>query len=143
VRSTEPGWASQYVGAPFVEHGRDPATGWDCWGLLVYVYREHLGITLPDFDGDYEDTEDVAQIARLFDRGLVDWREVPEADARPFDGVLVEMLGRPSHCAVYVATGRMLHTLHGSETSVIRVRSHLWKPTGFFRFEPSARTEPT
>ncbi len=137
LRSREPGWASQYVGTPFVEHGRDPAKGWDCWGLLCFVYREHLGIELPDFDGDYENTDDVAAIAALFDRGLSDWTDVPESEVLPFDGVLVLMLGRPSHCAVALGDGRMLHALHGSDTTILRLRSHLWHPTGFYRFKTS------
>ena len=136
LRSNAPGWASQYVGVPFVEHGRG-LDGWDCWGLFCFVYREHLGIELPDFDGDYENTEDVAEIARLFDSGLKDWEEVPERDSRPFDGVLVHMLGRASHCAIYLGDGKMLHALHGSDTTIIRVRSHLWHPTGFYRFRKS------
>lgn len=138
---TAPGWATTYVGTPFVEHGRDPATGWDCWGLLVWVYWHHLGIRLPDFDGDYENTEDVAEIAALFDAGLHDWQPVDECDVAPFDGVLVQMLGRPSHCAVALGDGRMLHAIHGSNTTILRLRSHLWHPTGFYRFKTSEAAE--
>ena len=134
MRSTDQGWANEYVGTPFVEHGRDPAIGWDCWGLVCFVYREHLGVELPSFDADYEDTEDVARLASLFDGGLQDWDEVDEKQVVAFDGILVHMLGRPSHCAVALGGGLMLHTLHGSGTTIIRLRSHLWHPTGFFRY---------
>lgn len=42
-------WINDYVGVPYVENGRDRADGWDCWGLVLVVYRERLGLELPDW----------------------------------------------------------------------------------------------
>lgn len=41
-------WLNDYVGVPFVENGRG-RDGWDCWGLVLAVYRDRLGLELPDF----------------------------------------------------------------------------------------------
>lgn len=36
------------IGTPFVEGGRDPKTGIDCYGLLMVAYSR-LGKTIPDY----------------------------------------------------------------------------------------------
>jgi cell wall-associated NlpC family hydrolase len=41
-------WVNDYVGVPYVENGRD-RDGWDCWGLVLAVYRDRLGLDLPDW----------------------------------------------------------------------------------------------
>lgn len=41
-----PAWASLWVGTPYAEIGFDRG-GCHCWGLVVAVYAERLGIDLP------------------------------------------------------------------------------------------------
>ncbi len=36
------------IGVPFVDGGRSPDTGLDCWGLALEIYRR-AGVALPDF----------------------------------------------------------------------------------------------
>jgi murein DD-endopeptidase len=38
----------QFVGIPYVAHGRDYA-GADCWGLLYLFYRDVLGVQIPSY----------------------------------------------------------------------------------------------
>ena len=35
------------IGIPYVDYGRDPHKGLDCWGLAMELYRRR-GIQLPD-----------------------------------------------------------------------------------------------
>jgi NlpC/P60 family len=41
-------WINDYVGVPYVENGRG-RDGWDCWGLVLAVYRDRLELELPDW----------------------------------------------------------------------------------------------
>jgi hypothetical protein len=41
-------WLNSYVGTPYVENGRDD-DGYDCWGIVVAIYRDRLGVELPDW----------------------------------------------------------------------------------------------
>lgn len=41
-------WVQPLIGTPWVIGGRD-TTGFDCWGLLWYVYRTQFGIELPNY----------------------------------------------------------------------------------------------
>ncbi len=45
-------WVQDYVGLPYLAGGRGPA--WDCWGLVVEVYKNELGVQLPDWVIDPE-----------------------------------------------------------------------------------------
>lgn len=42
-----PHFMTQYLGKPWEQNGRGPDT-FDCYGLVWWVYRKHLGIELPN-----------------------------------------------------------------------------------------------
>lgn len=42
--------AMQYLGIPYLWGGEKPETGFDCSGLLLYVFRKH-GVVLPHYSG--------------------------------------------------------------------------------------------
>jgi cell wall-associated NlpC family hydrolase len=44
-------WAEKLIGLPWKAGGRGPHE-FDCWGLLVHVYREQFGVLLPDYPID-------------------------------------------------------------------------------------------
>lgn len=83
--------AKRHLGVPYQWGGTDPATGFDCSGLVQHVFREH-GIELPRVSRDQARAgTPVASIA----------------DARPGDLVF---FGSPvDHVAMYVGDGKILH----------------------------------
>jgi len=73
--------------------GKNPEAGFDCSGVVSYVYRVAVGIDL---------TGSAADIAR---RG----REIDKRDLRPGDLVFFDTLGRRfSHVGIYIGNGRFI-----------------------------------
>jgi NlpC/P60 family len=85
--------AQRYLGIPYVWGGADPATGFDCSGLVMYVYGK-LGISLPHFTGSQ-------------------WqlgKRIAQEDLVPGDIVFFfpQSYG-PGHEGLYIGNGRFLH----------------------------------
>jgi cell wall-associated NlpC family hydrolase len=135
-----PTWAGRYVGAPFEEHGRGPG-GYDCWGLVVAVYREVFGIELPTYDHRYASTRDREDIAALIDGGLTPWRQIPVDVARPGDGVIFRVLTSPCHIGVVVDPPMFLHIARGSDACLERWDTVRWEKRflGIWRHEEMDR----
>lgn len=86
--------AFSLVGTPYRWGGSSPETGFDCSGLINYVYRETAGLSLP--------------------RTTTGLSELPHAASpnglRPGDLVLFATGGkRVDHAGIYVGDGRFLH----------------------------------
>jgi cell wall-associated NlpC family hydrolase len=81
--------ALQYLGVPYQWGGASPATGFDCSGLVMYVYAQ-LGIELPHY------------AAAQFGFGTA----VPRDELQPGDLVFFDKLG---HVGIYIGGGEMVH----------------------------------
>ena len=86
--------ARTQLGVPYSYGGASPA-GFDCSGLLMYVYGR-LGVTLPH------------NAAALYEVG----RPVPFEKLRPGDLVFFSGLG---HVGMYVGDGKMIHAPQSGE----------------------------
>jgi NlpC/P60 family protein len=97
--------AVRYLGTPYVWGGADPAIGFDCSGLMMYVYRQ-LGISLPHFSG-YQ---------------WFSGQHVAPPDLRPGDLVFFEPgLRGPGHVGMYVGGGEFVQAPHSGD--VVRISS--------------------
>ena len=86
--------ALDFVGTPYARGGTSPHRGFDCSGLVVYVYRSALGIDLP---------RRVADLKRM-------GRPVRLRDLAPGDLLFYNTRRRPySHVGIYVGDGRFVH----------------------------------
>jgi cell wall-associated NlpC family hydrolase len=115
-------WASDYVGLPFVDGGRD-RSGVDCWGLVRLVYAERVGIPLPDF------AEIRAKDWRAVGREIADavnedeWLPVLRGQEKELDVVLMRghgstgrgLVGLPCHVGVIAPLGAVLHVEAGTD----------------------------
>lgn len=121
-----PGWTNQYVSppTPFAEGGRD-RDGWDCWGLLRFVYKSEFGIELPSYSSDYETTDDHAAVAAVFDDQSRHWDETTSPQSG--DAVWCAVAGHECHVGVYVEPGFMLHVLPERGTVVERITGPAWQ----------------
>jgi cell wall-associated NlpC family hydrolase len=74
--------------------GKNPEAGFDCSGMVAYVFRQAADIQV---------SGSAADIAR---RG----REIDKQELRPGDLVFFNTLGRPySHVGIYIGDGRFIH----------------------------------
>jgi cell wall-associated NlpC family hydrolase len=85
-------YAKKFVGTRYVYGGSSPRSGFDCSGLVRYVYG-HFGVTLPH--------SSYAQ----FSLG----KRVSRGSLRPGDLVFFDGLG---HVGMYVGNGRFIHAPH-------------------------------
>jgi peptidoglycan DL-endopeptidase CwlO len=99
-------YARKFVGIRYLYGGISPRTGFDCSGLVSFVYR-HFGIVLPHYT--------VAQLS--------EGRHVRRRKVRPGD-LLFFGLG---HVGLYVGHGRFIHAPHtGARVRIERLsRWHL------------------
>ena len=84
------------VGIPYHYGGTTPNSGFDCSGLIQYVYEESANISLP---------RTVAEMNKL------NAPTVDEADLEAGDLLIfaTDSGTRPSHAGIYVGEGRFVH----------------------------------
>lgn len=108
------------VGTPYRYGGNTPEGGFDCSGLIAYVYRERAGVRAP---------RSVAS--------LVDWGQaVPGEAVKTGDLAIFIQNGKASHAGIYVGEGRFVHA--PSTGGVVRLdplQSKYWSklPVSFRR----------
>ena len=105
--------ALSLVDTPYRYGGNTPEGGFDCSGLIVYVFREAASHPMP---------RTVAQIARA-------GQPVRYRTIRTGDIVLFDTAGPFTHAGIYVGSGRFVHA--PSSGGVVRldgVHARYWRP---------------
>jgi cell wall-associated NlpC family hydrolase len=90
------------VGTPYRWGGNTPAGGFDCSGLVDYIYRNATGLELPRTSGEMADM-DAHKVKRM--------TQLVSGDLVFFD-----IGGRISHVGVYVGKGRFVHAPNSGGT---------------------------
>lgn len=131
---------SKYMKIPFKSHGKD-FSGCDCGGLVWLVYKNELGIELPDWTDLYSGTriENSLELCEtvstmLGENGI----EVPFSEIRPFDVVAFNIAGTPIHVGVVTTKRIFMHTMQGrTRVEQVRFDNPQWRNrlTGCFRHE--------
>ena len=96
-------FAKTFVGYPYTWAGADPSIGFDCSGLVYYVYKQ-MGYTIKR-DGDGQATNGIA---------------VKESDMQPGDIIIFanKYTGAIQHVGLYIGDGMMVHA-QSSRTGVV------------------------
>ena len=99
------------VGTPYRYGGNTPQGGFDCSGLIAWVYRTEAGVQAP---------RTVA--------GLQGWgAPVPAQQLRSGDLVLFGNGGPPTHAGIYVGEGRFVHAPStGGQVRMDRLDARHW-----------------
>ena len=95
--------AKSFVGYPYVWAGADPSIGFDCSGLVYYIYKQ-LGYNLHR-PGDGQASDGIA---------------VSEDDLQPGDIIIFsnKYTGSIQHVGLYIGNGEMVHA-QSSATGVV------------------------
>lgn len=84
------------LGVPYKKLGRGP-DGFDCWGLVWYLYKEYLEIDI-ELDCDKHDKEDIISAFEL-NRDSSNWVRTHKPEN--LDVCLMYKSGRPVHIGVF------------------------------------------
>ena len=105
--------ALSQVGTPYAWGGHSPTTGFDCSGLVAYVYRRTSKLVLPRLAG--------AQARAA--------RPIEPADLRAADLVFYNTLGEEfSHVGIYIGQERFVHApATGSWVQIARISAPSWR----------------
>ncbi len=86
-------YALGLVGTPYKWGGNTPDSGFDCSGLIAYVYQSQTGVKSPRTVS-----------------GLKNWgHEIPRQQLRTGDILLFGPSSEPSHAGIYVGEDRFVH----------------------------------
>lgn len=105
--------AISLVGTPYRYGGNTPESGFDCSGLVNYVYRDMLDIKLPR----------TSRALAEYQGPRVDPDELTAADL-----VFFGSNGKVTHVGIYVGDGRFVHApSSGGTVRLDRLDGHYWR----------------
>lgn len=104
--------ALAYLGTPYRTGGLSPQSGFDCSGLVAYVYQEGAGLALP------RSTFDLSVLGESVERDAL----------RPGDLVFYNTQQREySHVGIYLGEDRFIHApASGGQVRVESLRADYW-----------------
>jgi cell wall-associated NlpC family hydrolase len=108
-----------YIGIPFRQHGRGP-TYYDCWGFVRLIYKNELGITLPDYEYGLKDQWEALRL----ETGQPTWTRTNEP--LPTDVVLLVAQANP-HVGIYLSEHRMLHLPEHGTSCIESLDAPRWR----------------
>jgi cell wall-associated NlpC family hydrolase len=115
------------IGIPFVDGGRDPVEGLDCWGLLILAAK-HFGYDVPDFDISCFDAPGINEIYKS-ETDTVRWRQ--RRELQPGYVIAMALSQRMpdaiQHFGIYIGEGKFLHTVRKAGSCLSSIDAPLWK----------------
>lgn len=104
--------AMALIGIRYTFGGRTPDTGFDCSGLVRYVFNHVTGRSLP------HTSFEMARMGTSIDRGAL----------QPGDLVFYNTRGaRFSHVGIYIGDGRFIHSpSNGGHVHIVEMRGRYW-----------------
>lgn len=103
------------VGTPYRYGGNTPEGGFDCSGLIGFVFQDAVGLALP---------RTTSQLAAM------DRPSVSRQQLQPGDLVFFGQRNRVNHAGIYVGEGRFVHAPStGGTVRLDALDGHYWRDT--------------
>lgn len=119
---------SDLIGIPFKNRGRSVSTGFDCYGLVMEIYRR-FGKNIPEYTADYNDLESVNALITQKTAIKSNWKRV--SAPLPVPCLLAIRFGvKPgivNHTGVYLGDGKFIHIRENTGVCVDRINSPAWR----------------
>jgi cell wall-associated NlpC family hydrolase len=105
--------ALSFIGVRYKWGGSSPDSGFDCSGLIRYVFGQVTGKSLPG------NAKEISQVGESIDR----------AELRPGDLVFFNTLRRPfSHVGIYLGESRFVHApSRGGKVEIVDMTERYWQ----------------
>lgn len=121
-------WPRGYLGIPHTKGGRT-TDGLDCYGLIVVVYADLLGISLDAREHEHWG-RGKDRVAASFAAGPGGGYRIIEAHQphilKPLDTLILSLGGRPLHCGINVNGREFLH-VSGDSVVLARLFDPKWQ----------------
>lgn len=111
------------IGVPYLDCGRDPSIGLDCYGLMIVVFAR-AGIALHDVQYAAVDADTVQ--TKMTEHKPREWRQIDG----PIAPCALAIRNKPpfvNHTGVYIGDGKFLHTLKNIGVHLARIDSPAWR----------------
>lgn len=113
------------LGVKYRPHGRTKEEGFDCYGLVIEVLRRN-GIEFPDLY--YNSIKESDSIGTFLKERLVKL-DNPEVNCI----IEITNCGEPSHMAVYIGDGLMIHTAIKTRVIIEPVKHYRHRIKGYWK----------
>lgn len=117
-------WAEKYINIPYKLFGTDPATGMDCFNLLVHVFSQELNINIPYRSSDFLKIVDDAWYEKTHQEHFLDgskngdWVEVQKLEAFDLITMCLGTTNVCNHVAMYVGNNKILQMLQNRDSAI-------------------------
>jgi cell wall-associated NlpC family hydrolase len=115
------------IGIPFIDGGRDPKVGLDCWGMVMLAAR-YFGYEMPDYKMSCFDSLRIGVTAASEMQGRR-WQKLE----CPVPGCVVAMAADPempemvNHVGTYIGKGEFLQTTAKTGSIKTSIHDPYWK----------------
>ncbi len=123
---------SKYINIPYKELGRD-WNGVDCYGLVVLIFREEVGLHLPDFT-DLLYSKERYEIDKKQDHFLnsigIKWVDIKKEQLRPLDVLVFNKINDiklSTHVGIYIESNKFIHVQENYPSMLGKLDDPYWK----------------